>query len=1269
MTNDIDLGKISITPKGVWSEIIQVEYNDIWKYLDGKYLALKDSFGITPSDDGVYWYELSTQGMSAYEIAVNEGYEGTIADWLAYLKQPALDAAAVAEASVQSINIIYKEELDKAKQQLVETVNDAVQDKVVRPLTISSKETKIGVYKLSGEDIDVYEKSTILEDLPKTVGESKQYIVAEEPLGYGLYFNVESFVASSGKSLAGSFFNSNYQITSFTINESLHSVVTVTCIESVSVAVRGVLRLQYCKFYGDVVEFDLKLPLGINKDSISLSFPKLKFNKKLIFSYITDDSNSIYQYIFAAINKRKVVTQADWLSYCFHLGMDDSPLEGFVNQTPLQCTDGCGNMRRYATTVAVWAPKLKDQYIGMNVGKFWPWMSEKEFKMFVDFGFMVGFHDIEGYTSSTNTQDKFDACVDTTAALFQEYIGMTPKLMVEPNGDHAYLTYGRGNGTIQFSTAQSGPTINKVYPFKSDFTLDKHSVAIQRQFAYGSDLSSTILRPQYATDLINTLKGFNTETDLSKIYWLIGSAHRCGQWEAYMFKDIYDLYGAEALDNLWFPTLDEFYEYWFMSNNTTAIKTNTDDGIHYKLYIPKMPNFFYRDLSIMLDGITSKTDIELTTSDNVYGSSFGINDNKLLVNLNFDEKLLARAEKYVSIFEANYNERHVYDDAQYFVQQLKPGLREGYEARLNVLVSPPTLATFVTNNGDTETRNRIVNVTMSYTGQAPTEYIISENEDFSGAVWSPYVASTTFEISEGFNKKTLYAKLKNIYGMSAVKATQISYAKPDLVFQGLSVNNGDAQVATRNIQVKFNYIGYPEKFRLSEIAAMADVPWLPFTASTVDYQISTGFGVKTVYGQLDDGKIISQIYSDSIELIDATSAVLNSVVINDGIGFTASGIVSVLLNTLNTITKYRIGTEADLSALPWQQFSTATVQYTSAVQEGQLILYAQVANDGSESETKSSSITIVRPVVLSSITLDTGGSEFSGFTLPVSLTISQGIATHYRLAETTIKLEAAEWAQVSGNIQYTFAEIGSKTLYAQVKNQVSESSVVSSSILINEPPVAAVFCLYGGNDISNNIIDYPVSNGITINRVRFIEYLGYKQKQFKSKQGSLLPWFLELDRATYYQPNDMMTLTASGFGNLSQFNSILTGDAGVYPDVYIKWANCTGPSKGRVVLTLPIGKYKFKMLMSVAAGAGLTESGVSARSGCFYSVHVSNVEKAKTVVGSEGFTGVNNVSFNAEMTFEVLSGDVSNGNVTLYAWNSSTENYRPALNLLEIEKL
>ena len=212
-------------------------------------------------------------------------------------------------------------------------------------------------------------------------------------------------------------------------------------------------------------------------------------------------------------------------------------------------------------------------------------------------------------------------------------------------------------------------------------------------------LFRSAINTQYANDMIAKLDEFNNMTDKSQIYWLIGSAHRSAYWETVMLQQIHEKFGDIGLDNLWMPSLDEMYEYWFMRNNTMTSKIITDTGIKFKMYVPKMPNFFYRDLSVLLSGIDSKEGVTVTSSNNVYGTSYNINENnKLLVNLNFDEKLMQRVNKHVEAFEADYNADYLYDNAYYFVQQLKEGLKEGYLARINKFTSPPVLASMVINS-------------------------------------------------------------------------------------------------------------------------------------------------------------------------------------------------------------------------------------------------------------------------------------------------------------------------------------------------------------------------------------------------------------------------------------------------------------------------------------------------------------------------------------------------------------------------------------------
>ena len=101
--------------------------------------------------------------------------------------------------------------------------------------------------------------------------------------------------------------------------------------------------------------------------------------------------------------------------------------------------------------------------------------------------------------------------------------------------------------------------------------------------------------PQYAQDLLDILSGFNATENKESIYWLIGSKHRGSHWESVFIKNLHRLYGDIGLDNLWFPTLDEFFEYWYMRENTLSVKTVTETWVHYRMYVPKGANFFFRD--------------------------------------------------------------------------------------------------------------------------------------------------------------------------------------------------------------------------------------------------------------------------------------------------------------------------------------------------------------------------------------------------------------------------------------------------------------------------------------------------------------------------------------------------------------------------------------------------------------------------------------------------------------------------------------------------
>ncbi|MDR0266023.1 MAG: hypothetical protein LBJ04_22610 [Sphingobacterium sp.] len=1138
--------------------------------------------------------------------------------------------------------------------------NDAGQIAIIVPdenlVNIAESERTIGTYSFGGEYMPVYSTTFKLNALPVQQGVAKEYILSDEPLGYGLFLNIAKTSVSAGKTLFGSYYNTKYSIENIYVNNQFQTVIDIKCLENiVSVdPVYMLLNLEYLKYDGNIIEFAVDLPSGVDPSTVNLSFPKFKFNKKFAFSYITDDSNSIYQFYFSGINKRWV---ARTMQFYYHLGLPVSPdfTDGFNPEYPLEFTDGAGNKRRFATSIAVWPDKLFDPFAsGNNVGKNYPWMSSKEWSLYKDFGYSVLYHDFNGYDGSSVTQGNFNQWFADTKAKFIEFINDSPKIVAEPNGDHRYLALSQNIGDIMMNTAQSGdPLIKKAYPYRTGFTLDKSQIAVERLFSGASD---------YANQVFNILQSFSDTTNLDNIYWLIGASHRTNIGDYEMFKRINDSFGARGNDKIWFASVDEVYEYWYLTNNATIIRSVAANQVSFKLYFPKMPRFWFSEVSCLLSGVTTIDGVSV--SSNTDGLSYAINGDKLLVNLNFSKDLLTRAEKYTAAFEATPNASYVYDDAMYMVSQLKPSLRQPFIDRLNVYSSAPTFVDFKIENGSTTTQKSIVSLSMLFTGTSPTHYMVSESSNFLGAEWIAFASPSSYELSAGFNTKTVYVKLKNTYGESLVLSAQIYKAKPDLALTSITVAG---QVSGSPVPVTLNYTGIPTHYRLAAANDFTGVQWIAFGSNPVNFTITAPYGQKTVFAQIRDEveDKTSAIVSATFQYVDPVSAILTAIAINNGDQATGSGIVTVKLTTVNTITHYRIGQQADLSSVAWVAFTGDTVSYNSGVNSGTLTLYAQVKNSTSESDVKTSSINVVIPVTATAMALADGQASFAGFSPKVSFTIGAGTPTHYRLAESSAGVSAAAWLPWSDSITFTFASIGAKTLYGQVKNAVSESLVVNDSITLTEPPVAV---LIGFNGSANNSNLKVVTAGLTTNQINLATFSGYNAQQLVNTQGTNVNgWFMNL-QSDFYATNSVFN--GSFTGNPPNVNAVeASGNYSLATMAKCYTASQSGAEslgrKARISFTLPVGQYKIRILWNTGS-TNYTLTTDSTRSQCFYGIFQGTNELARTICSqTAGFNGLGNQNFNAEMTFTVTDGSTP---VDFGAWSTSLNN-RPGFNLIEITKI
>ena len=633
-------------------------------------------------------------------------------------------------------------------------------------------------------------------------------------------------------------------------------------------------------------DFSVSLDPAQNADDITIEIPKLKYNKKLIFSYITDDSNSLYQFWFSVINKRRVVVDFkspdDGKFFYYHLGMDDNPViqkyitSEYMPTKPLEYTDGANVRKRYTSTVAMWPDKFfVDDVPVTKPGMQNPWVSVNEAELYLDFGYSFGYHDLIGYDWATVTQETFNKNMTDTINRFNQAINYTPRLMVEPNGDHKYLTLSQNNQAVDLIVAQGGDSrIRLVYPHRTDFSIDKLDVVIQRIGAYGTDLGHDAETTGYSIDILNRLATMKAMTDDTKIYWLIGAAHTCSNWERKLIENINALYGADGDDSLWFTTLEEFYEYWFMKNNTNIVKVVSGNNIKFTITTKIKDGFRFLNNSFIIKGLIDPQNSIVTESKEVKGLSYAVNEFDLLVNIDPSKRIEDLSEKYVSYFENNQDDRYAYNDAIYFTQQLKPSLKTTFMTRIQAIANPSqlSLVTF-TADGQTDadsTRNRDISVVVTTTGAYPKTIKVSENSDFSSStdysVTGKFHLNTIpFQLSDIYGSKTVYVKAINQYGDSNIINKTIQYNRPDpVVINNIVIQNGALEHEGYTVSTRINLTsGIATHYAVAETEAeLNTAPWKTYS-DTFDYTFDTS-GNKTLYVKVKNSASESLVVNDSI---------------------------------------------------------------------------------------------------------------------------------------------------------------------------------------------------------------------------------------------------------------------------------------------------------------------------------------------------------------------------------------------------------------------
>ena len=183
------------------------------------------------------------------------------------------------------------------------------------------------------------------------------------------------------------------------------------------------------------------------------------------------------------------------------------------------------------------------------------------------------------------------------------------------------------------------------------------------------------------------------------------------------------------------------------------------------------------------------------------------------------------------------------------------------------------LAGFVINNDEAVTSATTVRLDYTFSGGEPTDYIVGEDPQLSGAAWQPYRRDTlryTFATADA-GVRRLYTRLRNATGETGTLSDDILYRPPlEMHISYFALNNGQERTANREVTLSHVVVdGVPAVYSASADAATVGRAWLPYTAAPT-FVLPEGYGTKEVYFAVAHQSDTSEVASDRIVLYRPT---------------------------------------------------------------------------------------------------------------------------------------------------------------------------------------------------------------------------------------------------------------------------------------------------------------------------------------------------------------------------------------------------------------
>ncbi|MDD3108785.1 MAG: hypothetical protein PHV49_06225 [Alistipes sp.] len=399
----------------------------------------------------------------------------------------------------------------------------------------------------------------------------------------------------------------------------------------------------------------------VDLSKVTAEIPPLKYNKSLLLLLTQDDcKQAAYCTTWAAIHGKPLS-----LKYYYdasHLQAGDLPPDAYSLGKTLGSTDGAGNEVRFsfATTLSAELSYMdatpvvqqgwtKDYYrFFMKAGLIWEDVAEM-----VNYGVGISFHDLR--TRTVNNADTLQNHLVIAQRLIQQKLnGRGCIMMAEPNGNRTYITAAQAYSPIKIMTAQSGALELRPYEVSND--LDKQ--VLLRTF---HDSPLTVL----AAIQQQMQRPAAQRTAIS-----LGIHGTDSSWANFLLW-LNDTYGKDGSDEVWMPSMEEYYHYNYLRFHATIDTHIEQSDLHLTITLPSNLYAYYPALTLDLKGMPFKAVTAVGSGSTVTGLSFSsYGADTLMVNMDCRQALLAHATHYVEQYQKSPSASNK-ADARYFVGQLK----------------------------------------------------------------------------------------------------------------------------------------------------------------------------------------------------------------------------------------------------------------------------------------------------------------------------------------------------------------------------------------------------------------------------------------------------------------------------------------------------------------------------------------------------------------------------------------------------------------------